>query len=405
MRTVPLLFLLAILPGVAKAQLNPTPAQDKRSEDVVNRGEHVMGFSHEATTHHFRLFKDGGEIAVTAKDPNDKASIDQIRAHLGHIAKMFSAGNFKAPMLIHDTNPPGAATMTRLKEQIRYEFSETERGARIRLVTAGPETTDAVHAFLLFQIVDHQTRDAPTIGDELSKKLLRRAAIVAAFPPQSFDAFFRDDGNHDKARHGIGPPQVEGRVQKKTGQQYGRKISAELSLLRVRVHRCTAKGASHSSFRTREEWHHDKGNARQNDAGNAVLGSSHGPQVRRGFVRDVGGETQETYADNLQGSPLVPFAAVHIGISRHPPQQNRTGRHFDKAVDTKSDKRHTPGDSAGDNGHQAFQGIPADGEVFEPSPMAHDSRTFQDTDFSHPCSLSPLVPNQSKGNLGATRVQ
>ncbi len=73
-------------------------------------------------------------------------------------------------MLIHDTNPPGTATMTRLKEQIRYEFVETERGARIRLVAAGPETTDAVHAFLLFQIVDHQTGDGPTIADDLSKK-------------------------------------------------------------------------------------------------------------------------------------------------------------------------------------------------------------------------------------------
>jgi len=83
---------------------------------------------------------------------------------------MFSSGNFNAPMLIHDTNPPGTATMTRLKEQIRYEVSETERGARIRLVTASPEITDAVHAFLLFQIVDHQTGDAPTIADELSKK-------------------------------------------------------------------------------------------------------------------------------------------------------------------------------------------------------------------------------------------
>jgi hypothetical protein len=170
MRTVQLLFLLVILAGVANAQQNPPPAQDKRSEDVVKRGEHVMGFSHEATTHHFRLFKDGGEIAVTAKDPNDKASIEQIRAHLGHIAKMFSSANFNAPMLIHDANPPGTATMTRLKEQIRYEFSETERGARIQLVTAGPETTDAVHAFLLFQIVDHQTGDVPTIGDGLSKK-------------------------------------------------------------------------------------------------------------------------------------------------------------------------------------------------------------------------------------------
>src|SRR5882724_5209513 len=170
MHTLPLLLSLAILPGMASAQQNPSSEQDKRQEDVVKRGEHVMGFSHEATTHHFRLFSDGGEIDVRANDPKDKASINQIRTHLGHIAQMFASGNFKAPMLIHDTNPPGTATMTRLKEQIRYEISETERGARIRLVTATPETTDAVHAFLLFQIVDHQTGDAPTIADELSKK-------------------------------------------------------------------------------------------------------------------------------------------------------------------------------------------------------------------------------------------
>src|SRR6266481_2329344 len=170
MRTMPLVFLLAILPGMATAQQNPPPDQGKRSEDVVKRGEHVMGFSHEATTHHFGLFKDGGEIAVMAKDPKDKASIDQIRSHLGHIAQMFAFGNFKAPMLTHDTNPPGTATMTRLKEQIRYEFSETDRGARIRLVTSSPETTDAVHAFLLFQIVDHRTQDVPTISDDLLKK-------------------------------------------------------------------------------------------------------------------------------------------------------------------------------------------------------------------------------------------
>jgi hypothetical protein len=108
----------------------------------------------------------GGEIVVTANNPTDKPSSDQIRSHLGHIAKMFSAGNFNAPMLIHDTNPPGVAMMTRRKEQIRYDFSETDRGGRIRLITASPEITDAVHAFLLLQIVDHQTetpRPYPTI--------------------------------------------------------------------------------------------------------------------------------------------------------------------------------------------------------------------------------------------------
>jgi hypothetical protein len=49
-------------------------------------------------------------------------------------------------MIIHDSNPPGVATMARLSQQIRYEFSETDRGARIRVVTASPETTDATHA-------------------------------------------------------------------------------------------------------------------------------------------------------------------------------------------------------------------------------------------------------------------
>ena len=59
--------------------------------------------------------------------------------------------------------------MARLKQQIRYEFSEIDRGGRIRLMATSPETTDAVHAFLLFQIVDHRTQDVPTISDDLSK--------------------------------------------------------------------------------------------------------------------------------------------------------------------------------------------------------------------------------------------
>ena len=125
-----------------------------------------MGFSHEKTTHHFLLYANGGEINVSANDAADKASVDQIRMHLGHIAKMFASGNFKAPMLIHDTTPPGVPTMTRLKESIKYEYAETERGARIRLVTDNPQAVDAIHAFLLFQIIDHQTGDAPAIAAE-----------------------------------------------------------------------------------------------------------------------------------------------------------------------------------------------------------------------------------------------
>lgn len=165
MRTILLILFLTFASKGASAELTQQADQNTRSEAVAKRGDHEMGFSHEATTHHFKLFKDGGEIAVTANDPKDKTNIDQIRAHLRHIAKMFSAGNFNAPMLIHDANPPGAATMARLKGHIRYEFAEKDRGARIRLVAESSETIDAVHAFLLFQIVDHRTGDAPTISD------------------------------------------------------------------------------------------------------------------------------------------------------------------------------------------------------------------------------------------------
>ncbi len=165
MRTILCLLLLAVLPSYSPPQQSSPPDPAARQDAVTQRADHVMGFSHDLTTHHFRLLKDGGEIIVQANDPNDKASIELIRVHLNHIVGMFSNGNFNAPMLIHDTNPPGVATMTRLKSDIRYTVTETPLGAKIRILTSSPETTDAVHAFLLFQIIDHHTADPPTIAN------------------------------------------------------------------------------------------------------------------------------------------------------------------------------------------------------------------------------------------------
>jgi hypothetical protein len=164
MRNCLLSCLLVALPVCAAVQQTSPPSEAARQGGVAQRGEQQMGFSHDATTHHFRLFKDGGEILIEANDPNDKASIEQIRIHLSHLVNMFSNGNFNAPMFIHDSNPPGVATMTRLKSDIRYTVTETDRGARIRILTSSPETTDAVHAFLLFQIIDHKTGDSPAIA-------------------------------------------------------------------------------------------------------------------------------------------------------------------------------------------------------------------------------------------------
>lgn len=122
-----------------------------------------MGFSHETTTHHFRLYNSGGAIDVSANDPKDSATRDQIRMHLSHIVKRFAAGDFDVPMFIHDTTPPGALVMAKLRSQIRYLYTDTPGGAKIQISTANPEALQAIHAFLRFQISDHQTGDATEV--------------------------------------------------------------------------------------------------------------------------------------------------------------------------------------------------------------------------------------------------
>ena len=84
----------------------PMHEQRKASQGVVERGDKVMGFSHEKTMHHFRLYSDGGAIEAESNDSQDATSRDEIRSHFGHIAKMFAAGDFSSPMLIHAQNPP-----------------------------------------------------------------------------------------------------------------------------------------------------------------------------------------------------------------------------------------------------------------------------------------------------------
>ncbi len=148
-----------------KSAAQEKPAQtETQHQGVVERGDHEMGFSHDKTAHHFRLYADGGAIEADATDPQDTASRDAIRSHFGHIAKLFAAGDFEIPMLIHAQNPPGAKTMKRLRETIQYKLENTKRGGRIRITTRNAEALQAVHSFLRFQISDHQTGDSPEIA-------------------------------------------------------------------------------------------------------------------------------------------------------------------------------------------------------------------------------------------------
>lgn len=135
-------------------------------DGVNSRGDQAMGFSHARATHHFRLTLDGGLIEVTANDPEDKESIDQIKKHLELIARLFAEGDFNKPMMTHGKTPPGVEVMARMKSEIAYKYEGTGRGGRVRASTKNPEALGAIHEFLRFQIQDHQTGDSLEVGPE-----------------------------------------------------------------------------------------------------------------------------------------------------------------------------------------------------------------------------------------------
>ena len=134
-------------------------AQDHKHEDMQKRGNAGMGFDQEKTTHHFLLTKNGGIIQVTANSVADKDSLSQIRMHLQHIQHAFESGDFNIPMFVHDQTPPGVATMTRLKDQLRYKYEPMEKGGRVVISSDNPEAVTALHDFLRFQVKEHRTGD------------------------------------------------------------------------------------------------------------------------------------------------------------------------------------------------------------------------------------------------------
>lgn len=130
---------------------------------VMQRGTMAMGFSKTASTHHFVLTTGGGIIEVTANNVSDAATRDAIRMHLSHIAQMFTAGDFNIPMFIHGVTLPGVPTMKALRSQIHYLYEPVVRGGRVRISTTNTQALQAIHAFLAFQIRDHNTHDSTTI--------------------------------------------------------------------------------------------------------------------------------------------------------------------------------------------------------------------------------------------------
>jgi hypothetical protein len=117
------------------------------------------GFPHDKTTHHFRLYADGGAIEESVNDSKDSQKVQAIQSHLTHIVTKFSSGDSPFLMFVHERVPPGVPVMKDKPAEISYNFDELSAGGRVRITTTNPAALKTIHEFLRFQIEDHHTGD------------------------------------------------------------------------------------------------------------------------------------------------------------------------------------------------------------------------------------------------------
>jgi hypothetical protein len=133
--------------------------QIQKDEALKRRGAEAMGFDQNATTHHFRLTVAGGSIEVTVKDQTDETAIAAIRSHLRSLAGEFAGGHFDKPFETHGEVPTGMVVMQNSSQKIAYRYKDLPHGGAVRIETKDAKSLDAVHAFLRYQITQHQTGD------------------------------------------------------------------------------------------------------------------------------------------------------------------------------------------------------------------------------------------------------
>ncbi|WAU82802.1 aspartate carbamoyltransferase [Streptomyces sp. Qhu-G9] len=126
-----------------------------RQETVAERGQTVMPFDLEQTTHHFTPTKTGGVQDVVADQPDDTKQVGLIRTHLQQEAKAFSQGDFGDPAQIHGNSMPGLAELQKGYERIEVRYRERPEGATLTYATDEPALVDALHDWFKAQLSDH----------------------------------------------------------------------------------------------------------------------------------------------------------------------------------------------------------------------------------------------------------
>ena len=152
-----LLALFTVTPIYATDQ-----SDERRLDEVTERGTHVMPFDLEKTTHVFSKIANGGIQQVIAKDKSDTEQIQLIRDHLLEISEEFKQGDFSKPAHIHGKDMPGLAELESASpDQIKIEYRWLPDGAQISYSTKLPQFIKAIHQWFDAQLSDHARHAVP----------------------------------------------------------------------------------------------------------------------------------------------------------------------------------------------------------------------------------------------------
>lgn len=133
----------------------PRTAADSAFAALQERGRRAMGVDQYTSTHRFDDLPDGGRIELQ-RNVDDPDGVRVIREHLQDILRLFTAGDFRIPAMVHDRPVPGTDVLAARRTHLRYVFRELPRGGELRIHTTDPEALRALHQFLEFQRHDHR---------------------------------------------------------------------------------------------------------------------------------------------------------------------------------------------------------------------------------------------------------
>lgn len=132
-----------------------------RQATVRARGQQVMPFRLDRTTHVFDKTKTGGIESVVAKTAADGEQVPLIRAHLRKEQRLFSRGDFQDPMAIHGMRMPGIDLLQRDAAQIKIAYRDIARGGQLGYMTSDARLQQALHQWFDAQLMDHGSDATP----------------------------------------------------------------------------------------------------------------------------------------------------------------------------------------------------------------------------------------------------